>query len=123
MKNKWLNFGSLALILGLFALSALSVDAYRGDPSVKGPNYSAERHEAMQEAFANRDYSAWANLMQGRGRVTEVINEGNFARFAEAHDLAMQGKIDEAKAVRQELGLGLRNGTGAGNGMGNRGCR
>lgn len=121
MKNKWLNSGSLGVILGLFALSAASANAYMEDLSVRGSNYSEERHEAMEEAFANRDYSAWINLMQGRGRVAEVINEGNFARFAEAHDLVIQGKIDEAKKIRQELGLGLEN--GAGTRVGNRGCR
>ena len=30
--------------------------------------------------------------MNGKGRVAEVVNEGNFARFAEAHQLAEEGK-------------------------------
>ena len=72
----------------------------------------------MEKVFENNDYNAWKNLMQGKGRVTQVINEGNFAKFAEAHKLAEQGKIAEATKIKQELGLGLRNGSGNGQGMG-----
>ena len=56
--------------------------------------------------------------MQGRGRVSQVVNEGNFARFAEMHKLMLEGKTNEANAIRTELGLGLRNGSGQGQGMG-----
>ncbi len=98
--------------------SALYVSAYQGDPNVKGPNYTTERHTAMTKAFENNDYNAWKELMAGRGRATQVINEGNFSRFAEAHKLALEGKTEEAKKIRAELGLGLRNGDGQGRGMG-----
>ena len=119
MKKITLSLGALALILGSVGLFAGTVSAYQGDPNVKGPNYSVDRHEAMTKAFANKDYSAWKNLMQGRGRVTQVVNQDNFAKFAEAHQLALQGKTAEAQKIRQELGLGLHNGSGkASGGMG-----
>ena len=103
-----------ALILGGLAVSPKLAVAYRGDPNVQGPNRTAERHEAMTQAFEDNDYSAWKEQMQGRGRVAQVINEDNFARFAEAHRLALEGRTDEASQIRQELGLGLRNGSGQG---------
>ena len=106
-----LGLGTLALILGVTATSVGTAFAYQGDPAVKGPNYSEERHALMTEAFENKDYSAWKNLMQGRGRVTEVITETNFAKFAEAHQLALQGKTAEAQKIRQELGLGQHGGS------------
>lgn len=56
--------------------------------------------------------------MQGRGRVSEVINEGNFARFAEMHQLRLEGRNEEADQIRTELGLGLRNGSGNDQGKG-----
>jgi len=92
-------------------------------PNVKGPNYSAERHEAMQNAFENHDYEAWKGLMQevGRVRVVEAINADNFDKFVEAHELASQGKFEEAREIRKELGLGKKDGSGrrgAGMGMG-----
>lgn len=114
------------LILSAVTLSAITllltatpkVLAYRGDPNVKGPYYSEERHEAMTKAFENKDYQSWKNLMQGRGRVSQVINEQNFARFTEMHQLMLEGKNDEANKIRAELGLGLQNGSGRGRGMG-----
>ncbi len=121
MKKTILALGVTALILGgLFMLPELA-DAYRGDPSVKGPDCSEERHQEMEQAFENNDYQAWKNLMQGKGRVMQVINEGNFAKFAQAHELAEQGKMDEAKQIREELGLGLKNGSGKNGGQGLRG--
>ena len=109
--------GSLALVLMALGVAG-SAQAYRGDPTIKGPNYSAERHEAMEKAFENNDYTTWTNLMQGRGRVTTVINKDNFAKFAQAHELAEQGNVVEAQKIRQELGLQLNNGNSKGMGMG-----
>ncbi|MEI6296560.1 MAG: hypothetical protein WCO84_02820 [bacterium] len=126
MKNKILGLGVLALVLGSASLLAGGVEAYKGDPGIKGPNYSAERHDAMTKAFANKDYVAWSKLMQGKGMVSQIINKDNFAKFAEAHNLALQGKNVEAQKIRQELGLGKKDGSGkgqgAGRGMGRGGC-
>ena len=112
MKKLLIGFGSLALVLGFMGVFTNTAEAYKGDPAVKGPNYSVERHDAMTKAFETKDYTAWASLMQGKGRVTQVINKDNFAKFAEAHELALQGKTEEAQKIRQELGLGLKNGQG-----------
>lgn len=118
MKSKKYLIGMSMLVAtaGLVG-SALYASAYQGDPNVKGPNYSAERHEAMTKAFENNDYSAWKDLMVGKGRVTQVVNEGNFSQFAQAHKLALEGKKDEANKIRTDLGLGLRNGSGQGQGQ------
>lgn len=114
-----IGFGAAALILGVTATSVGTALAYQGDPGVKGPNYSAERHAAMVKVFVDKDYSAWKSLMQSRGRAAQVITEANFARFAEAHQLALEGKTAEALKIRKELGLGLYNGSGRnGSGMG-----
>ena len=109
--------GTLALAIAVIATTS-SAFAYQGDPSVKGPNHSPERHEAMTQAFETGDYQAWKDLMDGKGRVTQVINADNFAHFADAHKLAAEGKLEEAKAVRAELGLGLKDGSGRGQGKG-----
>lgn len=115
MNKKTLGLGALALFLGVAGVSATAL-AYRGDATVKGPNYTEERHEAMEKAFENKDYNAWKNLMQGKGNVTRVVTEENFAKFAEVHELMEEGKTAEAQKLRQELGLGLHS--GAGKGMG-----
>jgi len=121
MKNKAILFGATALVLGGLVITPRLAEAYQGDPSVQGPEYSAERHEAMTQAFDSNDYQAWKEQMEGRGRVTEVITEENFARFIEAHRLALVGDIEGAAQIRAELGLGLRNGTGQGRGQGFKG--
>jgi hypothetical protein len=114
------SFLGMAALLGGLSL-ADKADAYRGDYTQKGPNYNEERHQQMEEAFKNNDYNAWKELMNGRGRVTQVVNESNFARFAEAHNLAQEARYDEAEEIRSELGLRTRNGepTGQGYGKGN----
>lgn len=117
MNKKTIALSVTALVLAGAVLTP-AVQAYRGDPNVKGPAYTPERHEAMTQAFDNNDYNAWKEQMQSRGRVTQVVNEGNFNRFAEAHQLAQEGKIDEANAIRVELGLGQGQKKGNGNGSG-----
>ena len=118
MTKTTIFLGLTALVLGGAVIAPRAVLAYRGDPAVKGPNYTEERHTAMEKAFETKDFNAWKTLMAGKGRVTQVINAQNFAKFAEAHELAEQGKIDEANKIKAELGLGLHNGAGMGQGMG-----
>jgi len=120
MINKTVVLGISALVLGGVIIAPRMVEAYQGNPNIQGPNYSIERHEAMTKAFANKDYNTWKNLVSGNnGRVAQVINESNFGKFVEAHNLTLQGKNDEANKIKAELGLGLRNGSGRGQGMGN----
>lgn len=106
----------MALMLGTVGVSSGAALAYQGNPAVTGPNYSVDRHKMMEAAFESKDYIAWKDLMQGKGRVSQVINKDNFSKFAEAHALMEQGKNAEAQEIRQELGLGLHNGVGRGMG-------
>lgn len=110
-----------ALSIAILGASVMGVAAYQGDYTVKGPETSPERHEAMEVAFENNDYGAWKELMGDRGRVTEVITEENFAKFAEAHRLAEAGDYEGADAIRAELGLRTRNGEKTGNAFKGRG--
>ncbi len=118
MKNKK-TMGFVAL--GIVALLGISlVAAYQGDPSVKGPNYSDDRHQAMQEAFTNYDYNAWVALMTEDGRSPGVLNkidESNFALFVDSHNAAISGDLDKAAELRAELGLGQGMKQGQGNGQ------
>jgi len=117
MKKTAIVLGITAVVLGGVLFTSQSVFAYKGDPNVKGPNYTAERHTAMEAAFAKKDFNAWKKLMEGRG-ATQKVTAQNFAKFVEAHNLAEAGKTDAANKIRAELGLGLKNGTGMRQGMG-----
>lgn len=120
MNKTKISYGLLTIALTAIVGTALvgSAYAYQGDYTKKGPNYTPERHELMEKAFDNNDYNAWKNLMQGRGRVTQVVTKDNFAQFAKAHALAEQGKLAEADAIREKLGLKTRNGQKTGSGYG-----
>ena len=124
MKKTILGLGVAALILGAAGAMVGTVLAYQGDPNVKGPNYSVERHETMTKTLQSGDYNTWKSLMAGRGRMIQVVNESNFSQFAKMHELMLQGKTDEAQKIRQELGLGAGPGYGkSGKGLGSgRGC-
>jgi hypothetical protein len=105
------------LIVGI--LSTFAVSAYKGDYSIKGPDYTLERHELMENAFNNRDYDAWYELMSQNGRETKVmkvVTRENFEIFALAHEAGKSGDIETANILRAELGL--NNGVGPKNGNG-----
>lgn len=126
MNKKIILSISVIAIGAALALTAFNAaEAYQGDYTQKGPNYTADRHVAMEKAFDNNDYEAWKNLMSGKGQVTRVINKDNFKQFAEAHKLAEQGKYSEADTIRQNLGLktkGNQTGSNQGRGLGRGNC-
>jgi hypothetical protein len=121
MSKKLILLGATALVISGFILNPAITEAYRGGPNTQGSNCTGERHEAMEQAFKNNDYNVWKELVSGEGRITQIISEENFARFAEAHRLAEEGRLDEASQIRQELGFGLGNRHGDGLDQGNQG--
>jgi hypothetical protein len=48
----------------------------------------------MTEAFETNNYDAWKVLMDGKGRVTQVVTADNFDTFVEANSLAKDGDIE-----------------------------
>ena len=99
-----MRFGAAALsVVATTAIVAGGAYAYQGDRAQRGGN--SEQHEAMEQALENKDYNAWQELAPDKGKMSELITEENFARFAEMHKLMAEGKTDEAKAIGEELGL------------------
>ena len=112
-RNKLVGLAVLTLILTAGTSSAL---AYQGDYSQEGPNCTPAKHEVMEVAFDNNDYNTWLEQMADRGRVTQIINQDNFVKFAEAHRLGQSGDVAGADAIRAELGLRTSNGERMGSG-------
>jgi hypothetical protein len=125
MKNK--------IVIGIFALLAVSVlafagltYAYRGNASVQGPNYNADVHEQLEAAMEAGDYEAWLSIRQEnnlpmRGKIFQVVNEDNFDRYVAMHEAMEAGDAETANSIRAELGLGagkMMQGAGAGQGQG-----
>ncbi|MFZ2192615.1 MAG: hypothetical protein WAV31_00010 [Candidatus Moraniibacteriota bacterium] len=122
--NRKIAAGASALLVAAGIMgSGMYVSAYGGDPNVKAPWYSEDRHVAIQDAVTKNDYNAWKNLKteQMNARMNWMfskITQDNFPKFAEVHNLMQQGKYDEANKIREELGLPLRHGRGQGRGVG-----
>ena len=116
MKNK-IALGMAALALSLVAVKTLTpVMAYRGDASVRGPNYTEERHQTNVTAFQKGDYKAWVANMSGRG-ATRFVNESNFSEFAKAQLASQKGDSGLLNDFRAKYGMGQGNGQGKSMGM------
>jgi len=120
------------VIAGITALALILIlgvsMAYQGNPLIQGPNYSEDRHAAMQVALDGLDYNSWYTLMTVDGRnprAVQVVNEDNFAIFVQAHEAMESGDLATAQELRSELGLnngtGPKNGTGSMNKSGHKG--
>lgn len=112
-----------SLVAGLSLVTLLSTasvaSAYRGDPSVQGPNYSPERHAEMTASFAagENGYTNWLKLMENKAwRLKSVITNAKiFGEFATAH----QNGVEAISAFRAKYNLGIagqgmRDGSGFG---------
>lgn len=114
MTEKKLTIGAAALVAVIATAGFVGISsAYQGDPSVQGPNVDTETHEAMLDAFENKDYEAWlANKpSQGKGRMMDVVNnQENFEKFVEIREARLAGNTEKADELRAELGLGLGQG-------------
>ncbi len=100
----------LASLTGIAVLAiATPAFAYKGNPDVRGPNYTVERHEAMEQVFEKGDYQGWLKLMEGKAyRLKEVVNSQ--AKFNEFRKARNAGSAELAK-FRESNGL---NGQGYG---------
>lgn len=117
--NKKTMFGLFALAIVGMILSTTMVNAYRGDYTTTGPYYSEDRHELMEQAFEDRDYNAWKELIAENGinsRVASVVTEENFETFVQAHEAGTNGDYEVASQLRSELGLNNGQGPQDGNG-------
>ena len=124
MNNKIIALGTLVVaLLGVIAFTTKQADAYRGDYTQVGPNHTEEREAEMEKVMESKDYEAWVELMEQDGRKPGVLNKiskETFPKFAEAYQLAHEGKTEEANQIREELGMGQgqRKGNGQGRGQG-----
>lgn len=80
----------------------------------KNKGEMAEKREKAQESVKNGDYNAWLEVVGEDSKMAEKINEDNFHKLTEMHNLREEGKHDEAKAIKEELGLDFGKGKGMG---------
>lgn len=71
---------------------------------------------AVSATYASsNNYAAWrSSVANSNSKSANVINERNFDKFTEMHQLMVDGKYDEAQKIRTDLGLGKGTGNGSG---------
>jgi len=78
----------------------------------------ANHHAKIDAAVAARDYDAWKAehdaFSQGKGGAT--ITRENFETYAKMREAQAAGRIEEAQALRTQLGMGKGHGMRAGQG-------
>ena len=84
-----------------------------------------DMQDALQTALEQGDYNTWKEteekIQAKQVNILNVINESNFAKYSEMHQLMKDGQVDEAKVIAEELGLKNVHGMGMGMGMRDRG--
>jgi hypothetical protein len=61
--------------------------------------------EAMHQALEEKDYEAFKAAVAGTPLAEDIKTEADFNKFAEAHQLKINGKWNEAKVILDELGI------------------
>ncbi len=119
MKNNTLRI--VAVVMGVIvttSLVAVGTYAFQGNKANWENKFSPEeiaekkalmeernteheaRRAAVQEALNNKDYNAWVSAVGEDCPMLEKINEDNFPRLVEAHELKQQ-----AREIMEELGI------------------
>ena len=96
------------IIGGTILTTALSAYAYNGSNTTNSDQSINTNRQAIMEALESSDYQTWYNLIKDTKRgeeLSQVINESNFSKYVEAHNLMQNGDIDGAKVIFDELGV------------------
>lgn len=80
-----------------------------------------EKRAEMDEVMSSGDYNTWKAYIEAkqaeRFNILDVINEGNFDKLVEMHELKQAGDHEGAKAIAEELGIPKGKGMGHKMGM------
>ena len=124
-KNKfYLLSGFLGLVITTLLVSSMA-SAGETTRKFQGKNFDSARYEAMEEsrqamqtALDNSDYNAWKEIVDSRPKITDYVNQDNFAQFVQMHKDMQAGDFEAADAIRTELGIPMGIGMGEGPHMG-----
>lgn len=72
-----------------------------------GMKFNPEKREAIKVALEAGDYNAWLEAVGEDSPLAGKINEDNFSRLVEAHNL-----MEQAREIFEELGIKKGMGTG-----------
>jgi hypothetical protein len=75
-------------------------------------NTNQELKEEIQEAILEKNYSSFVELHQGietKGKAFDLINEENFALFAEMKQAIIEEDFERAREIKEEIGINREN--------------
>ncbi len=101
-KSKVISISSLLAVVGIVGALGFAGVSYAHERN----DVDHQEHRAeMDQIFADRDYEAWKEVIESKPKITDYVNEENFDRFAEMHELMQSGDKEAADEIRKELGL------------------
>lgn len=105
-KKKIISLTAMSLVLGSTIATANAADSFRNGLG-KIAGISREGRQAEMQALENGDFAAWKIAVESSGHteILSTINEGNFARYAEAFNLEKNGDREGAQSIMRELGI------------------
>ena len=106
--------GVATLALGALVILPSTSLAYRGDASVKGPNYTVERHDAMEKIItaadakdANQLLAVYPEVDLKLKEVEAIVNDSEIqtirTKLEEVVSLAKEGKVELLSAKAAEM--------------------
>lgn len=114
---RFIGYTTVAMLMGMGLAAAVGASAAGrgvGYDAVERGNCDASQHEAVEQVLEAGDYDAWVALMEGHGRITDVVTEDNFDVFIEMHEAMEDGLVEKAQELREDLGLGMHPQDGSG---------
>ncbi len=104
MRNKKIIIPVIAAAIAAAAIGTISVV----NAESFGHGIGGENHEEMRTAIENDDYSSWKDAVNTHAE--GFSSEENFNNMKQIHNLMEEGEIDEARQMREDLGMGMKGG-------------
>ncbi len=118
--NKPYILGAIMLSIGILSGAALSVSAdtnsinniqdcpiyKKFDNKANDQGAKHFKNNEIKKAINNNDYAAWREAINKQRPITKIINsEDKFNEFVKMHKLFKEGKHEEAKIIKDYLGI------------------
>ncbi|MFC1617856.1 hypothetical protein ACFL2B_01095 [Patescibacteria group bacterium] len=98
MKRKKIVIPVIAAAIAAATIGSISVASAEG-----GVWAGKDNKDEMRQAIEDNDFDTWKQQVDRKS--AEFSTEENFDKLKEAHDLMQAGKTEEARAIKEEMGM------------------
>jgi hypothetical protein len=104
---------ALVAVIGISASTLAATNDSSPNNKINNPQWQenhqqqSAKREAVMSALGKADYQAWLQAVGPDSKQATIITAEKFPRLVEAYKLEQEAKakLDEAKKIREELGL------------------